>query len=191
MPAVQARQDDCATAADVWRRAYETQQMRQRMYAPVVARFQKEPAPCAQPAVLDVVKAPVALPTFSFSFEASARFAALIQEPYEATDLPPKIKDIQRLVSIRWGVSIADMKSERRDKATLAPRQVAICLCRRRTSRSLPEIGREFGGRDHTTIIHTLNRLKPVMDEIADAIESAPLPYLVDVAYRALCLRPA
>jgi chromosomal replication initiator protein len=61
---------------------------------------------------------------------------------------------VQKIVAESFGVKISDLKSKRRTKAVVLPRQVAMYLCRNFANASLPEIGNFFGGRDHSTVIH-------------------------------------
>ena len=65
-----------------------------------------------------------------------------------------KIEDIQRVVARQYNVSRSDLLSSRRTANVVRPRQVAMYLAKTLTLRSLPEIGRRFGGRDHTTVLH-------------------------------------
>ena len=67
-----------------------------------------------------------------------------------------KIEDIQRIVARQYNVSRADLLSSRRTANVVRPRQVAMYLAKTLTLRSLPEIGRRFGGRDHTTVLHAV-----------------------------------
>jgi len=67
--------------------------------------------------------------------------------------------DIEEAVADRFHVKIADMKSRRRSKTLVHPRQIAMYLCRELTDASFPEIGRHFGGKDHTTIIHACKQI--------------------------------
>lgn len=71
-----------------------------------------------------------------------------------------KIEDIQKLVANRYNVSRADILSERRTAAVVRPRQIAMYLSKSLTLRSLPEIGRRFGGRDHTTVLHAVRKIE-------------------------------
>lgn len=71
-----------------------------------------------------------------------------------------KIEDIQKLVASRYNVSRADILSERRTAAVVRPRQIAMYLSKSLTLRSLPEIGRRFGGRDHTTVLHAVRKIE-------------------------------
>ncbi len=71
-----------------------------------------------------------------------------------------KIEDIQKLVASRYNVSRADILSERRTAAVVRPRQIAMYLSKALTLRSLPEIGRRFGGRDHTTVLHAVRKIE-------------------------------
>ncbi len=70
------------------------------------------------------------------------------------------IEDIQEVVANRFHVKIADLKSKRRTKTLVYPRQIAMFLCRDLTDASFPEIGRDFGGKDHTTIIHACKQMQ-------------------------------
>lgn len=77
-----------------------------------------------------------------------------------------KIEDIQKLVASRYNVSRSDILSERRTAAVVRPRQIAMYLAKVLTLRSLPEIGRRFGGRDHTTVLHAVRKIeKQITDD--------------------------
>ena len=67
---------------------------------------------------------------------------------------------IQRCVSEEFGISTQDIKTKRRNKTIVLPRQVAMYLSRELTDLSLPEIGQFFGGKDHTTVLHSYNKIK-------------------------------
>ena len=71
-----------------------------------------------------------------------------------------KIEDIQKLVASHFNVSRADILSSRRTAAVVKPRQIAMYLAKILTLRSLPEIGRRFGGRDHTTVLHAVRKIE-------------------------------
>jgi chromosomal replication initiator protein len=71
-----------------------------------------------------------------------------------------KIEDIQKLVASHYGVSRADILSSRRTAAVVRPRQVAMFLAKMLTLRSLPEIGRRFGGRDHQAVLHAVRKVE-------------------------------
>jgi chromosomal replication initiator protein len=75
------------------------------------------------------------------------------------------IEEIQRRVAERYNMRIADMTSERRERAVARPRQVAMYLAKHLTTRSLPEIGRKFGNRDHTTVMHAVARVAELMTQ--------------------------
>lgn len=70
-----------------------------------------------------------------------------------------KIEDIQKLVATHFNVSRADILSSRRTANVVRPRQIAMYLSKSLTLRSLPEIGRRFGGRDHTTVLHAVRKI--------------------------------
>jgi chromosomal replication initiator protein len=75
------------------------------------------------------------------------------------------IARIQEAVSQRFGVTLDELVSPRRSQAVAYPRQVAMYLSRELTDSSLPAIGREFGGRDHTTVIHAKDKITRLIRE--------------------------
>ncbi len=78
------------------------------------------------------------------------------------------IDEIQKLVSTHFDLKPVDLVSERRARAVARPRQIAMYLAKRLTTRSLPEIGRKFGGRDHSTVIHAVRRIESLRDTDRD-----------------------
>jgi chromosomal replication initiator protein len=70
------------------------------------------------------------------------------------------IEEIQKRVAEHYSIRLADMHSPRRARLVARPRQVAMYLAKQLTSRSLPEIGRKFGGRDHTTVMHAVKKIE-------------------------------
>ena len=84
------------------------------------------------------------------------------------------IEEIQKKVAEHFSIRLSDMSSARRARAVARPRQIAMYLSKQLTSRSLPEIGRTFGGRDHTTVMHAVSRIESLILEdssIADDLE--------------------
>lgn len=75
------------------------------------------------------------------------------------TDFPPTIDLIKGAVCREFGVSRFDLESARRTHDVVLPRQVGIYLARKLTARSMPDIGRRFGGRDHSTIVHAIRKI--------------------------------
>jgi hypothetical protein len=71
----------------------------------------------------------------------------------------PRIEEIQIAVAKHYGVKRLDILSDRRTANVVRPRQMAMYLCKELTMRSLPEIGRRFGGRDHTTVLHAVRKI--------------------------------
>ncbi|MBA4130241.1 MAG: chromosomal replication initiator protein DnaA [Hyphomicrobium sp.] len=71
-----------------------------------------------------------------------------------------KIEDILRVVSRHFGVSKGDLLSQRRHRSVVWPRQIGMYLAKQLTARSLPEIGRRFGNRDHTTVLHAIRKIE-------------------------------
>ncbi|MGL4727589.1 MAG: chromosomal replication initiator protein DnaA [Bosea sp. (in: a-proteobacteria)] len=86
-----------------------------------------------------------------------------------------KIEDIQKLVATRYNVSRADILSERRTAAVVKPRQIAMYLSKALTPRSLPEIGRRFGGRDHTTVLHAVRKIEKALTDDRSLTEEIEL----------------
>ncbi|WP_255586796.1 chromosomal replication initiator protein DnaA [Hephaestia mangrovi] len=74
------------------------------------------------------------------------------------------IDEIQRAVSAHFDLKPLDLVSARRARVVARPRQIAMYLAKRLTTRSLPEIGRKFGGRDHSTVIHAVRRVEELRD---------------------------
>ncbi len=72
---------------------------------------------------------------------------------------------IQRAVADAFDITLNDMVSKRRTRSVARPRQVAMYLCKKMTKRSLPDIGRRFGGRDHTTVMHAVKRIENLRQE--------------------------
>ena len=70
------------------------------------------------------------------------------------------IDEIQKKVASYFNIKIDDLISSRRIRTFARPRQVAMYLTKKLTTRSLPEIGRKFGGRDHTTVIHAVKKIE-------------------------------
>lgn len=86
-----------------------------------------------------------------------------------------KIEDIQKRVAAHFNVSRADLLSLRRTAAVVMPRQIAMFLAKSLTLRSLPEIGRRFGGRDHTTVLHAVRKIDNLVNTNAALREEIDL----------------
>lgn len=76
-----------------------------------------------------------------------------------------KIEEIKRTVAVHYKISKSDMTSSQRTRSIVRPRQIAIYLARKLTLHSLPEIGRRFGGRDHSTVLHAISKIEGLMAE--------------------------
>ncbi|MBT9385836.1 chromosomal replication initiator protein DnaA [Pseudooceanicola sp. CBS1P-1] len=84
------------------------------------------------------------------------------------------IEEIQRQVAEHYNIRLSDMIGPKRLRSFARPRQVAMYLCKKLTRRSLPEIGRRFGGRDHTTVMHGVKKIEELRQQdaqIADDLE--------------------
>lgn len=77
------------------------------------------------------------------------------------------VEEIQKAVAERFHIRTAELKSKRRTKALVLPRQITMYLCREITKMSYPEIGRQFGGKDHTTVMHACRQIEK--QSVADA----------------------
>ncbi len=91
----------------------------------------------------------------------------VLHDLLRANDRRITIEEIQKRVAEHFNIKPADMHSARRARQIARPRQVAMYLAKNLTSRSLPEIGRKFGGRDHTTVIHAVKKIEEL--QLADA----------------------
>jgi chromosomal replication initiator protein len=84
----------------------------------------------------------------------------VLHDLLRANDRRVTIDEIQKRVAEHYNIRLSDMHSARRARAVARPRQVAMWLCKQLTPRSLPEIGRKFGGRDHTTVMHAVRKIE-------------------------------
>lgn len=85
------------------------------------------------------------------------------------------VDEIQKTVADHFGLKQADLLSERRTRSVARPRQIAMYLCKQHTTRSYPDIGRRFGGRDHTTVLHGVRKIEEMLgsdDQIARDVEA-------------------
>jgi chromosomal replication initiator protein len=85
------------------------------------------------------------------------------------------VDEIQKTVADHFNLKQADLLSERRTRSVARPRQMAMYLCKQHTTRSYPDIGRRFGGRDHTTVLHGVRKIEELMaqdDQIARDVEA-------------------
>jgi len=89
----------------------------------------------------------------------------LLQDQISQFERHITIDEIQRVVAEHFKIRVADMHSHRRMRSITRPRQIAMYLCKELTQRSLPEIGRKFGGRDHTTVIHAVRKVVELCSE--------------------------
>jgi chromosomal replication initiator protein len=74
------------------------------------------------------------------------------------------VENIQKTVAEYFKIRVADLLSKRRSRSIARPRQIAMALAKELTTHSLPEIGDEFGGRDHTTVLHACRRIKELRE---------------------------
>jgi len=104
----------------------------------------------------------------------------VLQDLLRSHDRRITIDEIQRKVAEHYNIRLSDMHSARRARAVARPRQVAMYLSKQLTARSLPEIGRKFGGRDHTTVMHAVRKIEELSGEDPSFAQD------VDVLKRAL-----
>ncbi len=104
----------------------------------------------------------------------------VLQDLLRAHDRRITIDEIQRKVAEHYNLRLSDMHSARRARSVARPRQVAMYLSKLLTARSLPEIGRKFGGRDHTTVMHAIRKVEELMSDDAQIAQD------VEVVRRAL-----
>jgi chromosomal replication initiator protein len=97
-----------------------------------------------------------------------------LSDVLRASERKITVEEIQRKVSDHYNIRLSDMIGPKRLRSYARPRQVAMYLCKQMTSRSLPEIGRRFGGRDHTTVMHGVKRIEELKiqdGQIAEDLE--------------------
>ena len=99
----------------------------------------------------------------------------VLQDLLRAHERRVTIEEIQKRVAEHFNIRFADMHSARRARAVARPRQVAMYLSKQLTSRSLPEIGRKFGGRDHTTVMHAVRKVEELRQSDASFDEDVEL----------------
>ena len=84
----------------------------------------------------------------------------VLQDLLKSSNKKITIEEIQKKVAEHFNIRLTDMHSPRRSRSVARPRQIAMYLAKSITSRSLPEIGRKFGGRDHTTVMHAVKKIE-------------------------------
>ena len=99
----------------------------------------------------------------------------VLHDILKAHDRRVTIEEIQKKVAEHYSIRLTDMSSARRARAVARPRQVAMFLAKQLTSRSLPEIGRKFGNRDHTTVMHAVSRVSELMQRDGNFAEDVEL----------------
>jgi chromosomal replication initiator protein len=99
----------------------------------------------------------------------------VLHDILRAHDRRVTIEEIQKRVAEHYNIRLTDMSSARRARNVARPRQIAMFLAKQLTSRSLPEIGRKFGNRDHTTVMHAVSRVSGLMEGDAAFAEDVEL----------------
>lgn len=89
----------------------------------------------------------------------------VLQDLIRANDRKVTIDEIQRTVADYYSIRLSELLSDRRARNIARPRQFAMYLCKQLTNRSLPEIGRKFGGRDHTTVMHAVRKVEELKEQ--------------------------
>jgi len=160
--------DDCCSAADALARA-----------AAVRARIKQQRAAPPRVASAAVPAQPYLRASSHFlGFRGGGPLDAvlwaiqpyILAAPRQPGGRPPRIVDVRKAVADISGVAEIEIISRRRTAAVVAPRQLSMALSRRLTLRSLPEIGRMHGGRDHTTVIHAVAKYGPLLDQVGERI---------------------
>lgn len=82
------------------------------------------------------------------------------------------VEDIQKKVGVFYNVKISDLKAKKKNKTLILPRHTAMYLIRELTNLSLPEIGRHFGGRDHTTVLHAIHKIRNILETDPDYVQT-------------------
>ena len=99
----------------------------------------------------------------------------VLSDLLRSSDRRITIDEIQRKVAEHYNLKLTDMASPRRAREVARPRQVAMYLSKQLTPRSLPEIGRKFGGRDHTTVMHAVKKIEELVAHDNDFAQEVDL----------------
>jgi chromosomal replication initiator protein len=98
----------------------------------------------------------------------------ILQDLLRSNERIITVEDIQKRVADRYNIRVSDMSSSRRLRTVARPRQIAMYLAKQLTPRSLSEIGRKFGGKDHTTVMHAVKKVEELIktdSEFADDVK--------------------
>lgn len=137
-----------------------------RQYRPGGMRWRPEPKPRPVVEVAEVKAVPPVVIEIQEPDAAALRARIAELEAEAKADAMFKIKTIQRFVAKKYNVSRADILSIRRTINLVRPRQVAMYLAKKLTLKSLPEIGRGFGDRDHTTVMHAIRKIERLCETV-------------------------
>lgn len=89
---------------------------------------------------------------------------------------PPTVGEVQKAVTKLWKLTLAELAGPRRYGYLIPPRQIAMAIAYRLTGRSLPFIGKMFGGRDHTTVLHAVRKMRPYIEAAATQLPREASP---------------
>ena len=163
MPAIAVA--ECETAEDVMRLARESALRRRQWNARPEPKLPDPPPEPSGP--LTIGGAPVKS-DLTMVFEFSQQVYRLNGTEIGYISYRPSVQEIAKEVSRHFKISLTDLLSERRTKDVVRPRQVAMYLAKKLTLRSLPDIARKLGGRDHTTILHGIRKITALMPDDPD-----------------------
>ena len=99
----------------------------------------------------------------------------VLRDLLRANDRRVTVEEIQKKVAEHFAIKLSEMHSARRARVVARPRQIAMYLCKTLTTKSLPEIGRKFGGRDHTTVMHAVKKIEEIMTTDSSMLEDVNL----------------
>lgn len=164
---------DCRSAEDVRNLAKRQAEWRRSQYAP-------KPRQEAPKEICIEIKATLTQEVAPAWVIGDSRFGAInIPAPeYIPKIVENSIRRIQKAVCETLGISLTEMVSDRRTAPVVFRRQIAMYLCKKLTTHSLPEIGRRFGKRDHTTVLHAVRKIERKrqddagLDDMLKAFES-------------------
>ena len=107
-------------------------------------------------------------------------FGIIAELPTNGSNGLPRVEIVLRTCAEYFGISEIEIKSERRTKKIVRPRQMAMYLAKTLTLRSLPEIGRRLGGRDHTTVLHGIRKVERlIMSDTETAFDAAHIEIMI------------
>lgn len=165
-----ADNSEVITPAEAKRRFMEVYKRQHPAPKPVILSVPRPPKGArAKPALVEAIAlappSPASIDLPQIEAEPAKAYPAIDHtRDWLILSTPPKVASIIRSASAYFGVDVMDVLSQRRTANVMRPRQIGMYLAKTLTLRSLPEIGRRFGGRDHTTVLHAVRKIEALIE---------------------------